>query len=63
MDTSEAGIGDLDVNVSCNGTRVSTSISHLGDDMARFTFLPNMHLDHIVDVAFNYEKVPGELEH
>ena len=59
MDTAEAGNGDIDVEVACNGQVVPVHRRHLDSFRTRFTFVPTVTMDHTVDVSFNYEKIPG----
>jgi len=49
VDASEAGSGDLDVEVSCNGQLVRIKREPLGQSQ------------YLIDVQYNYERVPGGL--
>ena len=62
VDTSEAGVGDLDVQMSCSGQRINPSFTQVGDNCFRFTFTPDAAAPHVADVAFNFEKVPGTIQ-
>lgn len=59
VDSSEAGNGELSVQVTAGGQRVNCAANRLDEYLTRFTFCPTVPLDHLAEVSFNYEKVPG----
>lgn len=61
VDASEAGSGDLDVEVSCNGQLVRIKREPLGQSQYRYTYVPKQGGEHLIDVQYNYERVPGGL--
>ena len=61
VDTSDAGPGDLDIQVMCQNQRVPTNVNQLDESRFRFTFSPEYALDHVADINFNYEKIPGPI--
>ncbi len=63
MDTSEAGQGELNVQVTSMGQSVATDCTQLSDSKWRFTFVPSSALDHLAEVTYNYQKVPGGLRY
>ncbi len=60
VNTSEAGQGDIDVEVICNGQLIRTQRIMIDQNNHRYTFVPQTQMDHTLDVSFNYEKVPGK---
>ncbi len=60
VDTSQAGQGDIDVEVTCAGQMVRTARTKLDAYRHRFTFVPTARDFHLVNVNFNYDQVPGE---
>ena len=61
MDASEAGIGDLDIDVLCKDTRIATQSQPLGRCHNRYTFIPMSPHNHIINIKFNFEDIPGQL--
>ena len=61
VDTSEAGQGDIDTEVSVNGQLVRTSRTRIDASHHRYVFTPQVNEDHVVSVMFNYDAVPGTL--
>ena len=59
VDTSNAGQGDIDVEVSVNGQLTRTTRSKIDGSHHRFTFVPQVKEDHVANVTFNYDPVPG----
>ena len=59
VDASEAGIGDLDIDVICKDTRIPTQSQVLGRGHSRYTFVPLSPHNHIVNIKFNFDDVPG----
>ncbi len=59
VDTSEAGQGDIDVDVTVNGQPVRMTRNKLDAYRHRFTFVPQNKNDHMANVNFNYDPVPG----
>lgn len=59
VDTSAAGMGTLDVAVSAAG--VTVPLRHeCRDNLHTYYFVPRSPVDHIINMAFNKECVPGE---
>ena len=61
VDASNAGSGDLDVEVRCNGQVVKIRREPLGLSQYRYTYFAKQGGEHLIDVQYNYESVPGEL--
>ena len=59
MDASAAGSGDLDVEVSSNGHLVRIKRQPLGQSQYRYTYIPKQGGEHLIDVLYNSERVPG----
>lgn len=59
VDTREAGFGDLDVSVTQGGVGVPVKRSQMSLDVARYTFTTKLPKQHIINVSFNGESVPG----
>lgn len=59
VDASEAGIGDLDIDVLCKDTRIATQSQPLGRCHNRYTFIPMSPHNHIINIKFNFEDIPG----
>jgi len=60
VDTSEAGFGDLDVSVTQSGIGVPVKRNQVSLDMARYSFTAKLPKQHIVNLSFNGENVPGK---
>lgn len=58
VDTSEAGLGALDVAIVCAGTTVPVRQETNGS-LYRFVFVPRSPADHVLNIAFNKENVTG----
>jgi len=61
VDTSEAGLGDLDIDVICKDTRVPTQSQPIGRCHNRYTFVPLLPHNHIVNIKYNFDDVPGTM--
>jgi len=59
VDTTEAGIGDLDIDVICKDTRIPTQSQPLGHGHHRYMFVPMSPHNHVVNVKFNMSDIPG----
>ena len=59
VDASAAGSGDLDVEVSSNGHLVRIKRQPLGQSQYRYTYIPKQGGEHLIDVLYNSERVPG----
>jgi len=59
VDTSEAGIGDLDVTVTSSSGHVTVKRQQLDEFRQKFTFVPSLAINHDVNVTFNKQQVPG----
>ena len=60
VNTTEAGQGDLDVEISCNGKPIRPEVKRLDSFRYRFQFVPTESRDHIAKISFNYNEVPGK---
>ena len=72
MDTSEAGVGDVDVEVTYGGigggigggvagqNRIAVRRQQSNAFSQLYTFQPTLPIDHLVTVLFNKELVVGE---
>ena len=60
VDTSQAGQGDINIEVVCNGQQVPAQRMMLDMNNQRYTFVPRVAMNHTLDATFNYEKVPGK---
>jgi len=60
VDASQAGEGNLEITISARGHNIPTQVHPQGN--ARFTvsFLPIEPIDHVVNINFNKESVPGK---
>ena len=59
VDASEAGLGDLDVDVMCKDARIPTQSQALGRSHNRYTFIPMSPHNHLINVKYNFDDVPG----
>ncbi|XP_070173160.1 filamin-A-like isoform X2 [Littorina saxatilis] len=59
IDTSKAGVGDLDAVVTHHGQRLHTERESLGDGKYRYTFMPPETGHYEVKATFNGETIPG----
>jgi len=59
VDTSEAGIGELDVTVTCSSGHVTVKRQNVSEFRQKFTFLPSLAINHDVNVTFNKQQVAG----
>ena len=59
VDTSEAGVGDLDVKVICEGQTVNSRVQEVEEKNFHFSFAPNVCSTHTAEIAFNFDRVPG----
>ena len=60
VDTSEAGLGDLDVSVTQSGVGVPVKRNQVSLDMARYSFTAKVPKQHVIHVSFNGENIPGQ---
>ena len=60
VDTSEAGFGDLDVSVTQGGVGVPVKRSQASLDLARYCFTAKVPKEHLVQISFNGENIPGQ---
>lgn len=58
VDGSGAGSGNLEILV--NGGHVTSFVRNLGDQKFLASFVPHEAMEHIVDIKFNGEVVPGK---
>ena len=59
MDTSEAGMGDVDVTVTCSSGHVVVKQHRIDEFRQKFTFMPSLPIKHDVNVTFNRQHIPG----
>ncbi|XP_076435460.1 filamin-B-like isoform X2 [Babylonia areolata] len=59
IDTSAAGMGELEVVISHHGNRVHTQRQLLGDGRYRYTFFPGETGHYEVKATFNEDNIPG----
>ena len=59
VDTSQAGMGTLEAAVTCGGASVPVRQAPAGQDKCRFTFVAKSPVDHIIELTFNGDPVPG----
>lgn len=59
VDASQAGEGNLEIAVSSQGQHVPTEVHPLGSAKFSVSFVPEEPFDHIINVSFNKEPVPG----
>ena len=59
MDSSEAGNGDFNIQVTCEDQVIATQCTEIGQHRYRVVFVPAVCADHVADVTFNYQKIPG----
>jgi len=59
VDSNEAGLGDLDIDVICNDTRIPTQSQVIGRGHNRYTFVPMSPHNHVVNIKYNFDDVPG----
>ena len=59
VDASEAGLGDMDIDVICKDISVPTQCKPLGRAHNRYTFLPVSPRNHLVNIKYNFDEVPG----
>ena len=62
VDSSKAGMGDVDVQVVCNNARIITQAKRISDNVFRHTFVAVHPQNHTATVLFNLEPVPGIFE-
>jgi len=61
VDTSEAGLGDVDVTVTCSSGHVDVKRHNVDEFRQKFTFVPSLSIKHDVSVTFNKQHVTGGL--
>jgi hypothetical protein len=59
VDTSEAGLGDIDVIITHNNTRLPVRRQLLTEFCQQFVFVPIASGSHLVTVMFNDQNVKG----
>jgi len=59
VDTSQAGLGDLDVSVTQCGVGVPVKRHQCSVDIVRYTFTVKLPKQHVINVVFNGENIPG----
>lgn len=60
MDTSQAGLGSLDVSV--NSGQITSSVKSVSNGLYVASFVPHKAIPHTIDVLFNKEPVPGKVD-
>ena len=58
VDTTEAGMGDIDVEVMQGTVSVPVRRQNLCPEQARFCFIATSPKDHLINVTFNSELIP-----
>ena len=59
VDTSEAGMADVDVTVACSSGHVPVKRHKIDEFRQKFTFVPSLPINHDVGVFFNKQHVSG----
>ena len=61
VDTTDAGMGDVDVDVTDGAVSIPVRRQALSTHRTRYTFVPRSPRDHLINIHFNSEAIPGEL--
>ena len=59
MDASKAGEGNLEITISARGRNIPTQVHPQGSAKFVVSFVPLEGIDHIINITFNKELVPG----
>ncbi|KAK6644516.1 hypothetical protein RUM43_000783 [Polyplax serrata] len=59
VDASQAGEGNLEITISARGHNIPTQVHPQGNARFSVSFLPIEASDHVVNIHFNKESVPG----
>lgn len=59
VDTSNAGMGNVDVDVTQGTLGVPVHQQSLSPEKIRFCFVPTSPRDHLINISFNSQPVPG----
>ena len=59
VDTSRAGLGDLEVVVKANNKRLHSKVTHIGQGHYRVCFMPKEPMRHLLLMTYSGELLPG----
>ena len=59
VDTSKAGFGDVDVEVTSGSSRIGTQVKRISDSLYRYSFIPRNTETYTATVTMNGEQIPG----
>ena len=59
VDASKAGEGNLEITISARGRNIPTQVHPQGSAKFMVSFVPLEGIDHIINITFNKELVPG----
>eukprot|EP00092_Neocalanus_flemingeri_P041721 GFUD01045442.1.p1 GENE.GFUD01045442.1~~GFUD01045442.1.p1 ORF type:complete len:1832 (+),score=552.65 GFUD01045442.1:1088-6583(+) len=59
VDASKAGEGNLEITISARGRNIPTQVHPQGSARFAVSFVPLEAIDHIINITFNKESVPG----
>ncbi|XP_076311299.1 filamin-B-like isoform X3 [Tachypleus tridentatus] len=59
VDASQAGEGNLEIKVIAKGRKIQTQVHPLDSAKFAVSFVPTDPVEHVVNVSFNKESVPG----
>ena len=59
VDASKAGEGNLETTISARGRNIPTQVHPQGSAKFMVSFVPLEGIDHIINITFNKELVPG----
>ena len=59
VDASKAGEGNLEITISARGRNIPTQVHPQGSAKFVVSFVPLEGIDHIINITFNKELVPG----
>lgn len=59
VDASKAGEGNLEITISARGRNIPTQVHPQGSARFAVSFVPLEAIDHVINITFNKEPVPG----
>ena len=59
VDASKAGEGNLEITISARGRNIPTQVHPQGSARFAVSFVPLEAIDHVINITFNKESVPG----
>lgn len=59
VDASRAGEGNLEITISARGRNIPTQVHPQGSARFAVSFVPLEATDHVINITFNKDKVPG----